>query len=259
MTDAVTSAATSGMTPATTLEPIHFWFDFISPFGYFASLRIDELAARHGRRVEWHPLLIGVTVMKVMGLKPLLETPLKKDYVLRQAARYTRRHGVSLGRSVSAPPMNPLPAARLLAWLRVHGSSPASADASANSSADASADASEHADSDAGSRGGAQGIALLNTPAHRFARTAYHAYWAEGRDLDKPAALRAVAAQAGLPNALVEAGLADPAAATLLRAEVDAAITRGVFGSPFVIVDDEPFFGVDSFELLDEWLARGTW
>lgn len=39
---------------------VEFWFDFISPFGYLGSLRIDELAARHGRSVEWRPLLVGV-------------------------------------------------------------------------------------------------------------------------------------------------------------------------------------------------------
>jgi 2-hydroxychromene-2-carboxylate isomerase len=61
--------------------PLHFYFDFISPFGYFASLRIEALAARHGRLVEWHAMLLGVSVMKVMGLKPLLDTPVKGDYV----------------------------------------------------------------------------------------------------------------------------------------------------------------------------------
>ena len=50
---------------------MRFYFDFISPFGYFAALRIDALAARYGREVEWRPMLLGVTVLKVMGLKPL--------------------------------------------------------------------------------------------------------------------------------------------------------------------------------------------
>jgi 2-hydroxychromene-2-carboxylate isomerase len=30
-----------------------------------------------------------------------------------------------------------------------------------------------------------------------------------------------------------------------------------VFGSPFVIVDGEPFWGLDRFEQIDRWLARG--
>ena len=198
---------------------VDFWFDFISPFGYFASLRIDELAARHGRRVEWHPLLVGVTVLKVMGMKPLPQTPLKGAYLERQIARYRRRHGVELARRADAAPMNPLPAARLFAWLRVHR--PAGAKA--------------------------------------FARAVFEGYWARGRDLDQPKALREAVQAAGLPAALADEVLAAPEAAALLRDEVDAAVAHGAFGSPFFIVDGEPFFGVDNLELLDEWLGRGGW
>ncbi len=198
---------------------LQFWFDFISPFGYLASLRIDEIAARHGRTVDWHPLLVGVTVLKVMGLPPVPQTPLKGPYAARQIARYLRRHGVSLARDPSAPPMHPLPAGRLFAWLRVHA------------------------------------------PAHAkpVAQAIFDAYWAQGRAMDDPAALREVALQAGVPAATVDAGLSDAAAATLLRAEVDAAIAAGAFGSPFFIVDGEPFFGVDNLELLEQWLAGGGW
>lgn len=199
--------------------PLDFWFDFISPYGYLASLRIDALAARHRRQVEWHPLLLGVSVLRVMGLKPLLETPLKGDYAVREIHRYCRRHGVLLGRDPRAPPMNPLPAGRAFAWLRRH--------------------APPH--------------------ARPFAQAALHACWSQGLDVDTAPALLACAAAAGLPQALAIDATTQPQAAALLRAEVDAAISRGVFGSPFVIVDGEPFFGVDKFELIDEWLGRGGW
>lgn len=53
--------------------PVEFWFDFISPYAYPGSTQIESVAARHGRAVDWHPVLIGVTVMQVMGMKPLLE------------------------------------------------------------------------------------------------------------------------------------------------------------------------------------------
>jgi len=199
--------------------PITFWFDFISPFGYFASLRIDALAARHGRTVDWHPLLVGVTVLKVMGLPPVPQTPLKGPYAARQIARYLRRHGIALARDPAAAPMNPLPAGRIFAWLRVHA--PAQAKAAA--------------------------------------RAIFEAHWAQGRAMDDAAALREVCVQAGVPAAVVDAGLCDPAAAALLRAEVDAAIAAGAFGSPFVIADGEPFFGVDNLELLEAWLEAGGW
>jgi len=198
---------------------LDFWFDFISPFGYFASLRIDELAARQGRTVDWHPLLVGVTVLKVMGMKPLPQTPLKGAYLARQIARYRRRHGLALARDPAGTPMNPLPAARLFAWLRIH------------------------------------------RPGHArtFARAVFGAYWAEGQALDELPPLRGAMLAAGLPASLADEVLADTEAADLLRAEVDAAVARGAFGSPFVIADGEPFFGVDNLELLEEWLARGGW
>ena len=39
----------------------------------------------------------------------------------------------------------------------------------------------------------------------------------------------------------------------------DAGIERGVFGSPFVIVDGEPFWGADRLDQVDGWLATGGW
>ena len=58
--------------------PIDFYFDFSSPYGYLAAEKIDELAARYGRSVLWHPILLGVT-FKATGLVPLTVIPLKGD------------------------------------------------------------------------------------------------------------------------------------------------------------------------------------
>jgi len=91
------------------------------------------------------------------------------------------------------------------------------------------------------------------------ARAIFDAYWARGRAMDDRAALRDAVVDAGIPAATVDAGLADPQAATLLRAQVDAAIAAGAFGSPFVIVDGEPFFGLDNLELVEQWLDSGGW
>ena len=44
-----------------------------------------------------------------------------------------------------------------------------------------------------------------------------------------------------------------------LRAEIDSAMARGVFGSPYFIVDGEPFWGADRLEQVDRWLATGGW
>jgi 2-hydroxychromene-2-carboxylate isomerase len=43
------------------------------------------------------------------------------------------------------------------------------------------------------------------------------------------------------------------------KAEVDAALAKGVFGSPYVVVDGEPFWGIDRFDQIEKWLATGGW
>src|SRR2546423_202248 len=74
-------------------QPLDFYFDFSSPYGYLAARRIDEIAARHGREVIWHPILLGA-VFKVTGRQPLTTIPLKGEYSKRDFARSARLLGV---------------------------------------------------------------------------------------------------------------------------------------------------------------------
>lgn len=76
------------------MPPIEFYFDPISPFAYLGSVEIERVAARLGREVDWKPVLIGITILKVMGLKPIPETPLKGPYMRRDAARLAEYFGV---------------------------------------------------------------------------------------------------------------------------------------------------------------------
>ena len=91
------------------MSPITFYFDPVSPFAYLGSVEIERLAARLGREVEWRPVLIGITILKVMGLKPLPETPLKGPYLKHDALRLAdyyavlfRYHGLSGINSLAA-------------------------------------------------------------------------------------------------------------------------------------------------------------
>ena len=70
-------------------NPIDFYFDFSSPYGYFASTKIDDLAARHGRGVVWRPILLGA-VFKITGQQPLPTIPLKGSYAAHDLARSAR-------------------------------------------------------------------------------------------------------------------------------------------------------------------------
>ena len=94
-------------------KKLHFHFDFLSPFGYLASLRIDDLTLKYQWECEWHPMLLGVTVLKIMGLPPIAELPLKGPYIRKDAERYMRRHNIVLGRALGSPQINPLLPARV--------------------------------------------------------------------------------------------------------------------------------------------------
>ena len=58
---------------------IDFYFDFSSPYGYFASLHIEKLAMQYDRQVNWHAILLG-PVFKTTNTVPLAMARLKGDY-----------------------------------------------------------------------------------------------------------------------------------------------------------------------------------
>jgi 2-hydroxychromene-2-carboxylate isomerase len=97
--------------------PIEFWFDFSSPYSYLASEKIDELAARHGRKVEYKPTLLGV-IFRTTGGVPLTElVPPKASYFAHDFERSARFAGVPF-RQPSRFPIPTVGAARAFLWLQ---------------------------------------------------------------------------------------------------------------------------------------------
>ena len=94
---------------------LDFYFDFVSPYAYLGSQIIDDLAHRHGRKVVWRPVLLGVTVLKVMGLKPMAQTPLKGPYARHDVPRFARLLGLPFKRPEGA--LKSLAAMRAFVWL----------------------------------------------------------------------------------------------------------------------------------------------
>lgn len=197
--------------------PLDFYFDFSSPYGYLASIRIDDIARRHGREVTWRPFLLGVA-FKTTGQAPLVEQPLRGDYHRHDFARSARRFGVPF-RLPEVFPFPSLAAARAFYWLT---------------------------DSDA-------------PTAKALARRVYDAAFGEGRDVTPAEAIADIAEPLGISRATLLAAVNDPAVKERLKKETEAAIARGVFGSPFIFVDGEPFWGSDRLDQVEEWLATGGW
>ena len=198
-------------------NPIDFYFDFSSSYGYFASCRIDAIAERHGREVLWRPYLMGVA-MKVTGSQPLPHRPMIKDYAAHDVARTARQYDIPFN-TPSPFPVASIAPCRAFYWL---------------------------ADRDP-------------LQARELARRIYAAYFVDGRNISEADVVVDVAGAMNLDREEVSAALSEPAVKERLRQETDAAMERGVFGSPFVIVDGEPFWGNDRLADVDRWLETGGW
>lgn len=196
--------------------PIDFYFDFSSPYGYMAAQRIEALAARYGRSVDWHPILLGV-IFKETGAAPLTQVPLKGDYSRRDMPRSARFHGIDGFRMPSRFPIPTQGAARIVLALK----------------------------------------ATNDALATNVAKALYRAYFVEDLDISDPDVAAGVAGRAGADAAAMREAVDDPKIKEALKDAVARAMQAGVCGSPFFIVDGEPFWGVDRLPQLERWLASG--
>jgi 2-hydroxychromene-2-carboxylate isomerase len=146
-----------------------------------------------------------------------LEHPLKRGYMTRDFIRTGRFHGLSEMQLPANFPSHPIPPSRVYYWLE--GQDPAM--------------------------------------AAEFAKRAYRAYWIDGRDTSDLQAAVDVAADLGFGPEQVMAGSQSDEVKARLRDVTAEAMSRGVFGSPFMIVDGEAFWGSDRLPHLDKWLETG--
>ena len=195
--------------------PIDFYFDFSSPYGYLASEQIEALAARHGRAVMWHAIVLDAQFQPQGGVKIPLAL-LRTEYARRDCERSAAFLGITY-RTPTPYPVHTEHAARAFQWL-----------------SDRNPD-----------------------EARAFAHGVFRAYFVEGRNISEPAVLLEIAGALGLDREEVSNAFSDLATKARLKAEIDLAEARGVFGSPFFIVEGEGFWGPDRLAQLERWLATG--
>jgi 2-hydroxychromene-2-carboxylate isomerase len=93
--------------------------------------------------------------------------------------------------------------------------------------------------------------AFYATEDVRLAKALFQAYFVDNVNIGEAENVMKIAGSLGL-----KPDLNDPAVKEKTRAEVDAAIARGVFGSPYIVVDGEPFWGLDRFDQIERWLKE---
>jgi len=222
---------------------IDFFFDFSSPYAYIANEWIDALAARHGRPVRRHAILLGVAFQAAestsaprAGLAPSpppegvrnlgaaqrflvspVSHPVKREYTLLDFERSARFERVPY-RQPAPFPIATQNAARVFWWLHdTQGPDAAAA----------------------------------------WSRAGMRAYFTRGVPLSEPAALKALVAETGLDAEAAQDAWGDPVWKHRLKQANDDALAVGVFGAPFFIIDGEPFWGNDRKPQIERRLADG--
>lgn len=202
-------------------KAIDFYFDYSSPFGYLASERIEAIAQKHDRDIVWHPLLLGA-IFKVTKQAPLTQAPLKGDYSIRDFSRSAREHDL-IYQHPTPFPIATVAACRATLWMR------------------------DHTD------------AAIHSNTTDFVHGVFRAFYTQSKDITDITVLGNIAASLGIDPSQLSAALGDQSVKDALRKEVDDAVAAGIFGSPMMVVDNEPFWGHDRLEQLERWLSTGGW
>ena len=156
---------------------------------------------------------------KVTGAQGLSRTPLKGEYAQRDWQRLARLRGVVFKLPECHPKVG-LPAIRAFYY-------------------------ADHLD---------------QPTAGRLAKHIITGYFQDDLDTDDPNAIAQIASSLlGVDRDSVLAGINDPEVKAIARQHGEAAVARGVFGSPWIFVDGEPFWGADRLAMVERWLSTGPW
>lgn len=198
---------------------LDFYFDFVSPYGYFALNQIEALASRHGRKLRWHPFHMRAVMKEVLGVtQALADVPLKGSYVRNDVLRMARYLGVAY-KPAPAAGFSSVAAGRVFYLVQERDSAAAT----------------------------------------RYARAVFHSQHALACSPNSWAQCVALAGQVGVDPAWLDEAEQAERGRDLFRQATDSAVEQGVWGTPTFIADKEMFWGCDRIAQLDDWLRRGGW
>lgn len=201
------------------MAQIDYFFGTLSPWTYLAGTRLEEIAARHGATISYRPLDIVALFPRTGGMAPKDRHPSRMAYRAQELERWAAHLGMPLTLRPRHWPTNPAPSSYAII---------AAAQAVA---------------------GGATGD--MGVLVHAILR----ACWAEEKDIAEDGVIRGALTEAGFDPGLADKGLWTASGA--YEKNLEDAVARGVFGSPFYIVaeTDQRFWGQDRLDFLDRHLA----
>jgi len=197
-------------------KTVTYYMTVVSPWTYLGHDRFVALCAKHGAAIDQKPVDLG-RIFPVSGGLPLKQrAPQRQAYRLVELARWHAQLGI---------PLNAQP--------RFAASGP-----------------------DLAARWTFAAIERDPQRALAFTSAVMRARWAEERDIADAATLAACAEAAGLPAAALAERSAAPDIAARYDAATQEAVDRQVFGTPWYVVEGEPFWGQDRLDFVARKLAQ---
>jgi 2-hydroxychromene-2-carboxylate isomerase len=195
------------------MTDVIFYFDFGSPNAYLAHKVIPQIEARSGARFVYVPALLG-GIFKATGNQSPAQAFAGSPSKLAYERKETQRFVRRHGITEFA--MNPHFPVNTLQIMR-----------------------------------GAVAAQQLGV-FEAYVEAVYRAMWVDGLKMDDPAVIRQALEAAGLPAEQLIALIGDADVKARLIANTEAAVGKGVFGSPSFLVGDELFFGKDRLRDVEE-------
>lgn len=192
---------------------VEFCFDFGSPNAYLAHLAIPAIEARTDAEFEYVPVLLGGVFKATNNVSPAVSLQGVKNKPAYQALE-TRRFLKRYQLTAYTP--NPHFPVNTLMIMR-----------------------------------GAI-VAQREGYFERYVDEVYRHMWSQPRKMDDPEVVVAALSESGLPVRTIMEGIQDPEVKARLIHNTEAAVERGVFGSPSFFVGDELFFGKDKLGEVEE-------
>lgn len=93
--------------------------------------------------------------------------------------------------------------------------------------------------------------------AHAFAHAVFRAFWTDNRNIGEQDVVLDIVRELGLDAEAFAAAIATPEVKERLKRETELAVSHGMFGAPYIVVDGEAFWGADRLPQIEKWLATG--
>ncbi|MBL7664855.1 MAG: 2-hydroxychromene-2-carboxylate isomerase [Bacteriovoracaceae bacterium] len=93
------------------MKTVDFYFDFLSPYSYFAWLRLPELQKKFEIKIQPKPVLLA-GLLNHWGQKGPAEIPAKRKYLFKDCLRYAKKNNIEFTVPLTHP-FNPLYALRM--------------------------------------------------------------------------------------------------------------------------------------------------